>query len=129
MSALAVSANREKEKLIDSRREPVRAYTGKPAAKLVTRLLVAASVALALVAQAAVIRRVGGPVLVERIAAAVLVGLANLRWGIGLGHDRRLRSDLLKRANKTQPRRVRDRTKAVDMVTPLGAAIIAASCS
>ena len=55
MSALAVSANREKEKLIDSRREPVRAYTGKPAAKLVTRLLVAATELLGPIAVGSVV--------------------------------------------------------------------------
>ena len=41
--ALAVSANSEKEKFMDSRREPVRAYIGKPAMKLPTRELVAAT--------------------------------------------------------------------------------------
>ena len=41
--APAVSANREKEKFCETRRDPVRAYIGRPAAKLVTRLAVAAT--------------------------------------------------------------------------------------
>ena len=40
-----------------------------------TRLLVALSVGLAMLTQAAVVKRVGGPLLIERVSAAVVVGL------------------------------------------------------
>lgn len=49
-------------------------HPGDPLSEF-TRLLVAASIGLALLAQAAIVSRVGGPVLVERIVAAVGVVL------------------------------------------------------
>ena len=54
--------------------EEIVAHPGDPLGDF-TRLLVALSVGLAMLAQSAVVKRVGGPILTERISAAVLVGL------------------------------------------------------
>jgi low temperature requirement protein LtrA len=54
--------------------EEVVLHPGDPLGSF-TRLLVAMAIGLAFLAQAAIVRRIGGPVLVERVAAAVVVGL------------------------------------------------------
>ncbi len=54
--------------------EEVVLHPGEPLGGF-TRLLVAMAIGLAFLAQATIVKRVGGPVLVERIAAAVIVAL------------------------------------------------------
>ena len=54
--------------------EEIVAHPGDPLGDF-TRLLLTLSIGLAMLAQAAVVKRTGGPVLVERMAAAVIVGL------------------------------------------------------
>jgi hypothetical protein len=54
--------------------EEIVAHPGEPLESF-TRLLLALSISLAMLAQAGVVKRVGGPFLAERVLAAVVVGL------------------------------------------------------